>query len=150
MPKVCDTDKGPEFEGAFVEFLAEKKIQHRVKAPHDVNSIAVVDRKIQSIKKAISGAMMEETMGTVNVHWIRLLPDIVAGLNESPTDALHGKAPVDVKGEEDIFDIQKAQAERAEKSVEKFHKQVDAVEKTGTDSESSDGLVHELMPHVVV
>ena len=39
-----------------------------MKAPHDVNSIAVVDRKIQSIKKAISGAMMEETMGTVNVE----------------------------------------------------------------------------------
>ena len=89
-----------------------------MKAPHDVNSIAVVDRKIQSIKKAISGAMMEETMSEVNVHWIRVLPDIVAGLNESPTDALHGKAPVDVKGEEDIFDLQKAQAERAESAEE--------------------------------
>ena len=25
LPKVCDTDKGPEFEGAFVEFLEEKR-----------------------------------------------------------------------------------------------------------------------------
>ena len=53
----------------------------------------------------------------------------MAGLNESPTDALHGKAPEDIKTEGDIFDIQKAQAGRAEKSIEN-HKQVDAVEKT--------------------
>ena len=59
-------------------------------------------------------------MSQVNVHWVRLLPDIVAGLNESPTDALHGKAPVDVKEEEDIFDLQKAQAERAEKVRSNF------------------------------
>ena len=25
LPKVCDTDKGPEFEGVFVEFLEEKR-----------------------------------------------------------------------------------------------------------------------------
>ena len=78
LPKVCDSDKGPEFEGAFKEYLKDKKIEHRVKAPHDVNSIAVVDRKIQSIKKAISGAMMEDEMSEVNIHWVRLLPDIVA------------------------------------------------------------------------
>ena len=120
LPKVCDTDKGPEFEGSFVAFLEEKKIQHRVKAPHDVNSIAVVDRKIQSIKKAVSGAMMEDEMSEVNVHWVRLLDAIVAGLNESPTEALHGKAPEDIKDESDVFDIQKAQAEKAEKMWRNF------------------------------
>ena len=73
--------------------------------------------------------MMENEMSTVNVHWTRLLPDIIKGLNESPTDALHGKAPEDIMGEEEIFDIQKAQAERAEKNKAKFEKQVDAVEK---------------------
>ena len=109
--------------------MKDKKFEHRVKAPHDVNSIAVVDRKIQSIKKAISGAMMEDEMD--NVNWVRLLEKIVAGLNESPTEALHGKAPEDITDEKAIFDIQKAQAERAEKAVQKFHKQVDAVEASG-------------------
>ena len=68
-----------------------------MKAPHDVNTIAVVDRKIQSIKKAISGAMMEDEMSELNINWVRLLPDIVAGLNESQTEALHGKVPEDIK-----------------------------------------------------
>ena len=58
---------------------------------------------------------MEDEMSEVNVNWVRLLPNIVAGLNECPTEALHGKAPEDVKDESAIFDIQKAQAEKAEK-----------------------------------
>ena len=115
----------------FAAYLKTKGIQHRVKAPHDVNSIAVVDRKIQSTKKAISGAMMEDEMSEVSVNWVRLLEKIVAGLNESPTEALHGKAPEDITDEKAIFDIQKAQAERATKAVDKFHKQVDAVEASG-------------------
>ena len=48
------------------------------------------------LKKAFFGAMMEEEMSEVNINWVRLLPNIVAGLNESPTEALHGKAPEDV------------------------------------------------------
>ena len=36
------------------------------------------------------------------------------------TEALHGKAPDDITDEGAIFDVQKAQAERAEKNKEKF------------------------------
>ena len=68
-------------------------------------------------------------MSKVNLEWAPLLPDIVAGLNESPTEALpFGKAPEDATTQEAIFDIQKFNAAAREKAVDKFHKQVDAVE----------------------
>ena len=105
-------------------------MQHRLKSPHDVNSIATVDRKIGQIKKAISGAMMEEEMSKVNLDWAELMPDIVKGLNEAPTEALRGKAPEDIKSEDAIFDVLKQNAEKQEKAEDKFHKQVDAVEKS--------------------
>ena len=41
----------------------------------------------------------------------------MAALNAAPTDALHGKAPEDVAGDENvIFDTQKIQAEKAERT----------------------------------
>ncbi len=40
--------------------LKREKIAHRVKDTKDTNALAVVDRKIQQIKKAISGRQMEK------------------------------------------------------------------------------------------
>ena len=126
-PQILDTDGGREFKDVFHDHLEKEGIQHQVRSGYSINALAVADRKIQQLKKAISGAMMEDE----TAHWIRLVPDIVTGLNESPTEALHGKAPEDIQSEEAIFDIQKAQAERAEKSTAKFDKQVSAVERVG-------------------
>ena len=63
--EVCDSDEGGEFQGVFSDYLKENHIEHRLKSPHDVNSIALVDRKIGQLKKSISGAMMEEEMTKV-------------------------------------------------------------------------------------
>ena len=120
--EILDTDGGPEFNGAaFKDFLREAGIQHRVKDPKDTNALAVVDRKIQQIKKAISSMQMEN-----NSPWRTLLPKVVAGINESPSEALMGKAPADVAGNENaIFDLQKANAAKAEETEQKQkdHKQ---------------------------
>ena len=86
-----------------------------------MNALATVDRKIQQIKKAIASMQMEQ-----NTPWRELLPKVVAGINESPSEALMGKAPVDVEGSENaIFDIQKANAAKAEETEQKQkdHKQ---------------------------
>ena len=115
LPEGVDSDEGPEFSGAFEAYLLENHIAHRKKSPHDVNSIATVDRKIGQIKKAISGAMMEEEMSKVNLDWVELMPDIVKGLNEAPTEALRGKAPEDIKSEDAIFDVLKQNAENRRK-----------------------------------
>ena len=110
FPQAIDTDDGTEFKGVFAAFLEKEGIQHRVKDPKDVNATAVVERRIQSLKKAISGMMMEGE----HRNWVNLLDSVVKGINEAPTDALHGKAPEDVAGDENvIFDTQKMQAEKA-------------------------------------
>ena len=100
-PRMLDTDLGNEFKGELQPYLKEKQIAHRTKDPKDLNALATCDRKIQQIKKAISSMQMEN-----NSPWRELLPKVVAGINESPSEALMGKAPADVAGNENaIFDI---------------------------------------------
>ena len=54
------------------------------------------------------------------------MPQVVKGLNEAPSKALLGKAPEDVAGNENaVFDLQKANAAKAEETEQKHkdHKQ---------------------------
>ena len=52
--------------------------------------------------------------------WKALLPEVVKGINESPTEGALGKAPEDVaKDELDSFDLQKVNAAKAEETEEK-------------------------------
>ena len=94
-PRMLDTDLGNEFKGELQPYLKEKQIAHRTKDPKDLNALGVVDRKIQQAKKAIASMQMEQ-----NTSWRELLPKVVAGINESPSEALMGKAPADVAGNE--------------------------------------------------
>ena len=112
-PTMVDTDGGPEWKGSFKEMLEKRSIVHRIKSPQDSNALAVVDRKIQQIKVAISGRQMEK-----DEDWKLLLPDIVKALNETPTDALLGKSADEI---DDVaeFDLQKVNAEKAQQSQQK-------------------------------
>ena len=86
---------------------AAKMATGRVKDSRDLNGLAAVDRKIQQIKTAISGRMMEEGLK----DWHPLLADVVKALNEAPSDALHGKAP-DAIDDVAEFDLQKLMRKR--------------------------------------
>ena len=125
--EILDTDGGPEWQGVFKEFLQTAGIQHRVKDPKDTNALSVVDRKIQQVKTAISQRWIEEG----EKDWKTILPDIISALNETPTEALRGNAPdaIDPVAE---FDIQKANALKAEQSQEKQLKQKKKIAETGT------------------
>ena len=130
-PQILDTDGGPEFKGEFQAFLRNvegNEIEHRVKDPKDTNALAVVDRKIQQIKTAISERMIEEG---ANTDWRTILPDIVKALNETPTEALHGHAPDDIDAVT-AFDLQKANAARAEQNQAKQLEQKKKIAETGT------------------
>ena len=65
-PRILDTDLGNEFKGELRQYLEDKSIAHRTKDPKDLNALAVCDRNIQQIKKAISSMQMET-------------PDVAAG-----------------------------------------------------------------------
>ena len=60
-----------------------------------MNALAVCDRKIHQIKKSISSMQME-----TKKDWKALLPEVVKGINESPTEGTLGKAPEDVAGDD--------------------------------------------------
>ena len=111
-PRILDTDLGNEFKGELQPYLKDQGIAHRTKDPKDLNALAVCDRKIQQIKKAISSMQMEQKKG-----WKELLPNVVKGINESPTEGALGRAPEDVRDNElAIFDLQKANAAKAEET----------------------------------
>ena len=99
-PRVLDTDLGVEFKGEVIPYLKGKDIAHRTKDPKDLNALAGCDRKIQQIKKSISSMQME-----TKKDWKQLLPEVVKGINESPSEGALGKAHEDVaKDELAIFD----------------------------------------------
>ncbi len=88
----------------------------------------MVERRIQSIKKALSGMLM----AAEDNNWVKLVDSVISTTNDAPTDALHGKAPSGVAGDENvIFDVQQAQSAKAEQNVEKFEKQAEKVQGTG-------------------
>ena len=118
LPQMLDTDGGPEWKGAFHAMLERNGVAHRIKSPQDTNALAVCDRKIQQIKTAISQRWIEEG----EKDWRTILPDIVRALNETPTEALQGQAPdaIDAVAE---FDLQKANAAKAEQSQGDFWKE---------------------------
>ena len=99
-----------------------------MKDPKDTNALAVVDRKIQQIKTAISERMIEEG---ANTDWRTILPDIVKALNETPTEALHGHAPDDIDAVA-ASDLQKANAAKAEQNQAKQLEQKKKIAESGT------------------
>ena len=113
--------------GGPVHHQVSAQVQHRVKDPKDTNALAVVDRKIQQIKTAIAARQID----TNDTDWKTILPDIVRGLNDAPSDALQGQAPnaIDASAE---FDLQKANAARAEQSQQKQLDQKKQIAATGT------------------
>ena len=129
FPKMVDTDQGPEYKGEFDKWIKSKGIAHRVKDPKDLNALAAVDRKIQQIKHALSGAIMRAESD----DWVKVLPKIIEGLNEAPSSALLGKSPDEVE-EDDVavFDLQKENARKGLESQEKQLRQKEMIAKTGT------------------
>ena len=65
--------------------------------------------------------------------WKELLPQVVKGINEAPSEALLGKAPEDVVGNEvAVFDLQKANAAKAEETEQKQKEHKQKVFASGT------------------
>ena len=66
-PRMLDTDLGNEFKGELQPYLKDQGIAHRTKDPKDLNALAVCDRKIQQIKKAISSMQMEQKLSLIHI-----------------------------------------------------------------------------------
>ena len=105
-PKLITSDNGNEFLGPVSALLTRKNIAQRFKAVGDVNAIGVVDRAIQTLKRKLA-----ELAAKLGSPWSSLLDRAVQGLNDTPKPVLHGDAPSEVRGDDEVgFMLQQDQA----------------------------------------
>ena len=110
LPAFISSDKGNEFTGSVDVLLESKDIIHRTKSDsHDMNSLSVVDRVIQTIKKRLA-----ESLASKKGEWAQRLPVIVKQYNATQHPAIHGEPDDFGKAGHEISGFI-TQAENAEK-----------------------------------
>jgi hypothetical protein len=86
-PVFISSDRGNEFTGAVAKLLEDKGIIHRTKSDtHDMNSLSVVDRLIQTIKKRLA-----ESLAAKKGEWAARLPVVIRQYNATEHPAIHGE-----------------------------------------------------------
>ncbi len=69
LPTFVASDKGNEFTGDVATLLAAKGITHRTKPDtHDLNSLSVVDRVIQTLKKGLQNRLLPRRANGPNAY----------------------------------------------------------------------------------
>ena len=110
LPAFISSDKGNEFTGPVDVLLESKGIIHRTKSDsHDMNSLSVVDRVIQTIKKRLA-----ESLASKKGEWAQRLPVIVKQYNATQHPTIHGEPDDFGKAGHEISGFI-TQAENAEK-----------------------------------
>ena len=127
-PEELNTDKGGEFTGnAFQVALRDLKIRHRLKDPQDRNAIATVDVAIANLKKALF-----RTGDDGIANWAERLDKVVAGINKTPHDHLHGSAPNDVKDKPELqYFLQKEASQDLKHNADLIHKRAEKLQNDG-------------------
>ena len=88
------TDMGNEFKTECNAFLEQQNIVHKYKDPKQLNSLAVLDRAVMSIKKQMFQRMSRQN----STQWHLILKKIEDGYNETVINTLGG-APNDLEGD---------------------------------------------------
>jgi transposase InsO family protein len=98
-PRVISSDNGPEFKSKVMfAMLGQRKITQRFKDAGDINALGLIDRQIGLLK-----ARLAELSGRNKKTWSQNLPAALQGLNATPKpDVLHGAAPKDVAGSDEV------------------------------------------------
>ena len=116
------TDQGGEWAD-----VGETGVINRQKINGEVNSIAVVDRRIQELKKMLA----RDATSKKDYNWKKGLQPAVRALNDNPTAAVHG-APDDV-GPENIqtFFVEQDNADKFMDNRDLHDRRKDALEEAG-------------------
>ncbi len=97
-PNIISSDDGLEFKGPVSAYLTRRGIAQKFKDPSDVNGLGLIDKAIQSLKVRLA-----EVTTVAGKTWASELARIVNGFNNTPKSGiLHGAAPKEVRGDEDI------------------------------------------------
>ena len=87
LPAFIASDKGNEFTGPVAKLLEDKGVIHRTKSDtHDMNSLSVVDRVIQTLKKRLA-----ESLAAKKGEWAQRLPVVIKQYNATQHPSIHGE-----------------------------------------------------------
>ncbi len=127
-PKLISSDDGLEFKGPVSDYLTRRGIAQKFKDTADVNGLGVIDKAIQSLKVRLA-----EATTVPGKTWASELARIVNGFNNTPKPGvLHGAAPKDVRGDEDIrFMLLQDQAKKIQHNTTLTTARTSALEGTG-------------------
>ena len=104
-PKQISCDLGREFSGKFAQYVEDNGTVLRLKDPASVNSIAIVDRSIQSLKQIIANLQVSS-----NAPWSSLLKKANTILVDREHGSLYGESPEGVGENKTVQYLLEAQA----------------------------------------
>ena len=125
VPKQLDSDGGEEYNNArFQEVLKRLKVGHIVGSTKDKNKLAVVDRAIATLKRAILPGKGE---------WVDKVESAVKGYNNAPQSHNLDVPPSKVEeNKEVVFHLYKEAAKDMQQHDNAIQKRQAKLEKTGT------------------
>ena len=128
LPAEVDTDHGQEFGGGFQKLLDDKGIGHREKDPKAINSLAVSDRAIGTLRASIAKDMTAR--GTSS--WHAGLKGAVSAYNNTGHAHLLGSEPSDVaKIKELTYELKVQAGEDIKHNAELHGDKMEALRKAG-------------------
>jgi hypothetical protein len=127
-PNLISSDDGLEFKGPVSAYLTRRSIVQKFKDPSDVNGLGLLDKAIQSLKVRLA-----EATTVAGKTWVSELARIVNGFNNTPKSGiLHGAAPKEVRGSEDIrFMLLQDQAKNMEHNKALTTRRTSALQDSG-------------------
>ncbi len=97
-PNIISTHDVLECKGPVSAYLTRRDIAQKFKDTADVNGLGLIDKAIQSLKVRLA-----EATTVAGKTWVSELARTVNGFNNTPKSGiLHGAAPKEVRGSEDI------------------------------------------------
>ena len=128
LPTEVDTDHGQEFGGAFQKLLDDKGIGHREKDPKAINSLAVSDRAMGTLRASIAKDMTAQGSGS----WQTGLKGAVSAYNNTGHAHLMGSEPSDVaKSKELTYELKVQAGEDIKHNAELHSDKMEALRKAG-------------------
>jgi hypothetical protein len=127
-PKLISSDQGLEFKGPVSAYLTRRGIVQKFKESADVNGLGLLDKAIQTLKQRLA-----EVTTVVGKTWASELARVVNGLNKTPkTGVLHGAAPKEVRGNDNIrFMLLQDQAKNMKHNATLTASRTSALQDTG-------------------
>jgi len=128
LPAEVDTDHGQEFGGAFQKLLDDKGVGHREKDPKAINSLAVSDRAMGTLRASIAKDMTARG----SASWHAGLKGAVSAYNNTGHAHLMGSEPSDVaKSKELTYELKVQAGEDIKHNAELHSDKMGALRKAG-------------------